>query len=298
MIKSYNYYKKYFLIIFIFKCFCFYAQNTFPSSGNVGVGTNSPQAKLHVFGSGQRVLFGDSNSSYPALQFFTGHSDGYNYIQSGGKATGNIRFTKFNTANQNLENFQIFANTTFFNSKIGVGLSDPSAKFHVISKVIQKNSTSQYDANLIIEATSSARSTTEGAALGFVVPAAQNGGNPWQQGRIIVTPDNTSNNNANGRMYLQTRYNGGGVWKWRDNLVLKSNGNIGIGTSNPDEKLTVKGKIHSEEVRVDLAVPAPDYVFEKGYDLKDLDELETYIESNNICPRSHLLLILKIRGSW
>ena len=50
-------------------------------------------------------------------------------------------------------------------------------------------------------------------------------------------------------MYLQTRYNGGGVWKWRDNLVLKSNGNIGIGTSNPDEKLTVKGKIHSEESR-------------------------------------------------
>ena len=45
-----------------------------------------------------------------------------------------------------------------------------------------------------------------------------------------------------------------------------------------------KGKIHSEEVRVDLAVPAPDYVFEKGYDLKDLDELETYIESNKHLP--------------
>ena len=42
------------------------------------------------------------------------------------------------------------------------------------------------------------------------------------------------------------------------------NGKVGIGTSNPDEKLTVKGKIHAEEVKVDLNVP-PDYVFEKFY---------------------------------
>ncbi len=44
-------------------------------------------------------------------------------------------------------------------------------------------------------------------------------------------------------------------------------GNIGIGTTNPDQKLTVKGVIHAQEVQVDLAgAVAPDYVFEKYYE--------------------------------
>ncbi|RXG11371.1 hypothetical protein DSM03_1178 [Leeuwenhoekiella aestuarii] len=61
-------------------------------------------------------------------------------------------------------------------------------------------------------------------------------------------------------------------------------GNVGIGTQSPDEKLTVKGNIHAEEVRVDLSVPAPDYVFEKDYDLKTLDEVENYIIANKHLP--------------
>lgn len=49
------------------------------------------------------------------------------------------------------------------------------------------------------------------------------------------------------------------------NSLIYDNGvNVGIGTINPDEKLTVKGKIHAEEIRVDLNVPA-DYVFQKYY---------------------------------
>jgi hypothetical protein len=59
--------------------------------------------------------------------------------------------------------------------------------------------------------------------------------------------------------------------------VLIPGGNVGIGTSSPDAKLTVKGKIHAEEVRVDLNVPGPDYVFEKEYNLLSLTDLEEYI---------------------
>jgi hypothetical protein len=69
------------------------------------------------------------------------------------------------------------------------------------------------------------------------------GGNPWEQGRIIVTPDNTNNANASGRMYLQTRYinSAGTSWDWQNNLVLTSNGNVGIGTTTPAAKLDVQG---------------------------------------------------------
>ncbi|PXV59335.1 hypothetical protein CLV62_1371 [Dysgonomonas alginatilytica] len=44
-------------------------------------------------------------------------------------------------------------------------------------------------------------------------------------------------------------------------LAINAEGNIGIGTTNPDQKLTVKGKIHAEEVIIDLNVPLADYVF-------------------------------------
>ncbi|MFC5282638.1 hypothetical protein [Pedobacter alpinus] len=60
--------------------------------------------------------------------------------------------------------------------------------------------------------------------------------------------------------------------------------NVGIGTTTPDEKLTVKGKIHAEEVRVDLTVPGPDYVFEKDYPLPSLIETQKYIQENKHLP--------------
>lgn len=76
-------------------------------------------------------------------------------------------------------------------------------------------------------------------------------------------------------------------------LVLYKNGNVGIGTDNPDEKLTVKGKIHAEEVRVDLSVPA-DYVFQKYYSgesllkpeyiMPTLEEVEAFTKANNHLP--------------
>ncbi|RXG11378.1 hypothetical protein DSM03_11715 [Leeuwenhoekiella aestuarii] len=224
------------------------------------------------------------NLSNPALEL--GRNNGYPTIKALASGSGNIVMDAYSDGDAIYLNHYISANTLLSTGggNVGIGTTIPRASLHLLSNAIQVNSTRQYDSNLIIEATSTSRSTSEGAAIGFVVPAAQNGGNPWQQGRILVTPDNTSNSNAHGRMYLQTRYNEGGVWQWRDNLVLKSNGNVGVGTSIPDEKLTVKGKIHSEEVRVDLAVPAPDYVFEKEYDLRGLDELETYIEANKHLP--------------
>jgi hypothetical protein len=41
-------------------------------------------------------------------------------------------------------------------------------------------------------------------------------------------------------MYLQTRYYNGSVWAYRDNLVLASSGNVGIGTSSPGELLDLR----------------------------------------------------------
>ena len=60
--------------------------------------------------------------------------------------------------------------------------------------------------------------------------------------------------------------------------------NLGVGTASPDAKLTVKGDIHAEEVKVDLSVPGPDYVFKEGYDLKSLEEVQNYINEHGHLP--------------
>jgi hypothetical protein len=67
-------------------------------------------------------------------------------------------------------------------------------------------------------------------------------------------------------------------------LSINDNQFVGIGTINPDAKLAVKGTIHAEEVKVDLNVPVPDYVFEKNYELRTLIEVENYINQNKHLP--------------
>ena len=76
-------------------------------------------------------------------------------------------------------------------------------------------------------------------------------------------------------------------------LVMTRLNRVGIGTANPDEKLTVNGSIHAREVRVDLDIPA-DYVFEKYYDghselksdyeMPTLDEIANYTKTNKHLP--------------
>src|SRR5690606_24869530 len=77
--------------------------------------------------------------------------------------------------------------------------------------------------------------------------------------------------------------------------LSEKDGKIGIGTSFPDELLTVKGKIHTQEVVVDLeGAVAPDFVFEKHfngfseimpeYKLISLEELEKYLMENHHLP--------------
>ena len=64
--------------------------------------------------------------------------------------------------------------------------------------------------------------------------------------------------------------------------MTEKNGKIGINTNAPDEMLTVKGKIHTQEVLVDLqGAVAPDYVFEQ------------YANGTSILKPTYALLPLK-----
>ena len=85
---------------------------------------------------------------------------------------------------------------------------------------------------------------------------------------------------------LRSRYGSIRFLVETDKEIMRINrsGNVGIGTTSPDEKLTVNGNIHSKEVRVDLSVPAPDYVFERSYNLRTLEETQAFIKNNKHLP--------------
>ncbi|TKC56600.1 hypothetical protein FBD94_23085 [Pedobacter hiemivivus] len=60
-------------------------------------------------------------------------------------------------------------------------------------------------------------------------------------------------------------------------------GNVGIGTTLPTEKLSVKGKIRAQEVKVEN-INWPDYVFAKSYRLPTLQETEKHIREKGHLP--------------
>jgi len=102
---------------------------------------------------------------------------------------------------------------------------------------------------------------------------------------------------SSGAIQIKTNLTTGGASNrylrlgWKDNnavfnpaLSINDDFNVGIGTTMPDARLTVRGTIHTQEVKVDLNVPGPDYVFESTYHLPTLEELNVYIKVNKHLP--------------
>ncbi len=69
-----------------------------------------------------------------------------------------------------------------------------------------------------------------------------------------------------------------------EKLIIKQNGNVGIGTTETGtHKLAVDGTIGAREIIVEAGTWS-DFVFNENYELRNLEEVESYIEENNHLP--------------
>ncbi|WP_347053606.1 hypothetical protein [Flavobacterium olei] len=283
--------KKIFLISAVFAINMGYAQNIFESSsGNVGIGTNQPGAKLEVFNNakmGHLILSANDSPNADltrididfnvANQYHTvGRISSY-YLDSANGGSGGLKFfTRENSVLNEKMNIS-------HNGDVGIGIS-PSAKLDVYGTI----------------------KSYEPLALGNTINSFQlineRGGNVGENtiiNRLWTFRDGTLNNWYNSRLHdgisidnsFKTPNVDTKTWWERDPLdniqswgtdaqtyLTINKGNIGIGTINPKNKLDVNGTIHSKEVKVDMDWSWPDFVFKKEYKLPTLQEVEKHIK--------------------
>ncbi len=131
-------------------------------------------------------------------------------------------------------------------------------------------------------------------------PLSVKGPSVWGQIKILPTSDNAEaglsfSSNSSDADFSKMWFMGVNGWGIGQKFAIGSSttgapsitfingGNIGIGTTSPDTKLTVNGTVHAKEVKVDVNI-APDYVFEKNYKIKPLAEVKNYIAANKHLP--------------
>jgi len=70
---------------------------------------------------------------------------------------------------------------------------------------------------------------------------------------------------------------------WNDVMTLTTAGNVGVGTTSPQSKLSVNGTITAKEVKV-TNTGWSDFIFEDNYKLASLASVESYIKKNRHLP--------------
>lgn len=241
--------KKTILFFVVFATQICFVQNVFPlPSGNVGIGTITPVYTLDVNGATRILSTVLTSSNSPFLNSTVMFSQaGFNNI-FGVDGTWTNKY------------FGMKTNGDFIiiGGNIGIGTTNPSAKLEVYNTAEA--------GHLILSANDNPNADKTRIDIDFRV-ANQN----HTVGRISSAYINSANGGSGGLRFF-TRDNG----DLNEKMTLSSNGYVGIGIVNPNNKLDVNGTILSKEVKVDMS-SWPDYVFKKKYNLPTLEEVEKHI---------------------
>jgi hypothetical protein len=196
------------------------AQNTFPLSGSVGIGTMSPGLSLDVRG---QMRIGDGTSAM--LNFGSGGAFGFMSATTAdwtwvSPANGNVSFQLSGSGNQlrvrDTGNNDIFG--VFQNGRVGIGTSTPQQRLDVIGGL------------RIGDSSNAVLNFGSGGAFGFMSANSSN----WLWASSL---------NGNVSFQLSGSGNAMTVRDTNSNVVFAAlqNGRIGIGTASPAVKFHVAG---------------------------------------------------------
>jgi len=256
-------------------CISYSQTNTFPLSGNVGIGTTSPIAPLHIYDGGTNY----NNSEILSLQTSYNSNSAIKALtwRDPTAITGQIA-TYFDGTHVNMSFGHLYNSgyqtndlmTIMGNGNVGIGTASPSAAFQIVRG--GTNSGTDYAS---MQITSRGSGSIYGPIV-YLNGTSGTGGRMW--GVVSSGALDASVTGAAGNFAIYD----GTVGTSR--LVINSSGNVGIGTINPGSyRLAVNGGIHSQSVNVDLT-DWSDYVFKKEYQLPTLNQVKTYIDKNHHLP--------------
>jgi hypothetical protein len=233
-----------------------HAQSINVTSTGVGVGTAAPTGKLDVSSAGGLVVAGanlDPSFGYALspLQNSGKVLVGWNRTAGGGEIdfiSNRQGGAQGGFAFYDFTNLGVLTHliTLTGDGKLGVGTVNPSAKLS-INQVNSSGWSGNLDAFEVVSPDIAYRLTLKS----YVVSAGNTG-------------YNFSPNGVTG-------------------LVISTPGNVGVGTLNPTHKLTVNGQAKSKGFIQDTSNWS-DYVFEPGYRLAPLAEVEAHIKEKKHLP--------------
>lgn len=217
-----------------------------PAGGNVGIGTVSPASKLDVEGG---VSIGATYSGTSASP------------TNGAIIEGNVGI---GTTSSDIAN-----NGSSYRTLSVLGPNTTTFSCGILELATQSTDA---DANVagVVNFTANANASTKKSIAQIVA---------WTQG--------TTSTNRGGCITFTTKPDGSTTTAER--MRITSTGDVGIGTTlanNPNNyKLAVNGTIGAKAVKVEVTSTTwPDFVFNKGYKLKSLKEVEQYIRQNGHLP--------------